>query len=143
MRNLKIFNAFILILTFVSCKKTTYTFTQADLIGTWTEVKPYITSNDPTTASYYNQPYILQFDSNNTVIETSPYQDTATYSLMSNNKLRLDCSIPEGPSCIGLGSSIYSISGDENDLTINVFLPRASVSASAASTYNLHLKKNN
>ena len=138
----KILIASILIMFTWSCKKSVYTFTQADLIGTWIEVKPYITSNDPPTVSYYNQPYILLFDSNNVVVETSPYQDTATYSLQSNNKLRLDCSIPEGRGCIGLGSSTYSISGDANDLTIHVFLSGGSFSGPPP-TYDLHLKKSN
>ena len=120
MKNVKLVVFLSLIITITSCKKT-HIVTQADLMGKWTETQPYVNSRAPANSPIYNLPYILLFDSNNIVIETSPFQDTATYTLMTNNNLRLDCSIPESPSCYGFGSGTYAINGDANSLSVLKF----------------------
>jgi len=130
MKYFQILIAIILIIAFSSCKKN-YIFTKADLIGTWTQTQPYPGNFGP---------YILRFDSNNIVYETSPYLDSGNYTLSNNNVLAMDCGIEEGPTCSGLGPITYNISGDATDLTFEDFFSSPSTSGATIS-YNIHLKK--
>ncbi len=124
----------ILNVTFAGCKKKSIVITESDLLGKWTETQPYLSTTGP---------YTLQFDSNNKVTETSPYSVTGSYLLLGNNNLQLDCSIPEGPSCVGFRPDTFQITGEASSLTIQQFLPGFSLGTSPPPVYNLHLVKIN
>jgi hypothetical protein len=113
-----------------SCKKV-YILSKKDLIGRWQEVSPCI---------HPGQCYTLQFDSNNTVTESSPDSFISNYTLYANNGIELDDSIPYG---LGSRGSIeLQIKADiERNLNILGFYKTAS--AGSTVSYDLHLTKVN
>ena len=115
----------LLTLGFASCKKND--ITQAELIGTWTEIQPCIDS--PLC-------FTVQFANNGQFYLSAPFIDTGTYSV-ANNSIRLDNSIIAGPGATG--NSTYQIILKGNDLTIEKFLKIPD--SIGYTTYNLYLMK--
>ena len=127
MKYLQILITIILIVSFASCKKV-YQYTQADLIGIWTEQQPYI---------FNNGHFVLQFNANDTVVEIEPDTSVTQYKLMGNNTIQLNNCLPYGYG--STGSASYQISGDANDITVINFVERFN---STPTWLNLNLKKN-
>ena len=114
----------------MSCKKASYNFTQADLIGQWTEVSP---------CAYPGQCYVLEFRNNDSTYETSPFIGTNAYTPISNGKIGISRKVIEGPSNVIEGTYSYTItSANANDLTIKYCIEPANSGA-----IDLHLRKTN
>jgi hypothetical protein len=135
MKYLKLIITLTILITIASCKKA-YVFTQADLVGTWTETQPYL---------FNNGHYILQFNANDTVIRygfSSGFgADTPVvlYKLFNNNSLQMDQSVAgQGYT----GNMTYQINGDANNLTIVNFVSTLNTQNNSFIWHNINFIKN-
>ncbi len=118
-----------LLIVFSSCKKNY--INQGQLVGLWTEIKPCVRDS--------NHCYTLQFTSNNKIYVSTPFIDTANYSL-NNNNIQIDESVNCGPGT--MGSGIYQVSISDSDLSIIKFYVPCILFGGTPPPVNLHLKKN-
>ncbi len=132
MKYFKLLVGVILLVVFSSCKKA-YVFSQSDLIGTWIEISPY-PPIDTSTHSF-------RFTADS-VFGITPYLTRGPYTLVNSHTIRIDCSIPEGPSCAGLGTYSFQIDGSPNSLVFYNFFGGLSQSGPPPS-WNLYMKKIN